>query len=40
MLKILAKCVVSPRVTRLIEDPAGDWRRLDERLGCGMRVAH
>jgi transposase len=31
---ILAKRsdVLSPRMMRLIEDPAGDWRRLDERI--------
>jgi transposase len=31
---ILAKCsdVLSPRMLRVIEDLAGDWRRLDERI--------
>ena len=34
LLEILAKrrMVLSPRMMHIIEDPAEDWRRLDERI--------
>jgi transposase len=31
--------VLSPRMVRIIEDLAGDWRRLDEDAGCGRLMS-
>jgi transposase len=38
---VMPLCLLSPRMMRLIEDLAGDWRRLDERIeGLSTDIAN